>query len=284
MIKQEWVEWARQNERVIRDFGHIVFPNDGAVFVLDKSAKRLVTIAATREYLKGGTNKINREVWKAIGYQVVCAPDVSNDVAEAVRRVKSLGGMALIHDKIVIQPTLDEFKPTPVEEIMHEASGGRQPINPITVRGVPNPIFPGIALTIGRIWLSTNALGEGQHRFDPRAAGSMEKAMQFVVYFNDDEPVVMAFAHAEEDGFVRGVKSLRTGLATSFAVAGQTVRGSGQRRDIVFMRVRDLIMVTVYEGESTGPEMCPVLLDYRKFDDGLDHLFVRGELATPESN
>lgn len=73
----------------------------------------------------------------------------------------------------------------------------RQPINPITVRGHrPADEKSQWCLTIGRLWLGSNVLAEGQHRFDPKSRReNWEKTMQFIVW----EPDPQYFMLGDED-------------------------------------------------------------------------------------
>jgi hypothetical protein len=291
-MNPEWTRWAKNTIRLIRDGGFMVYPLDGkgVAYKVDKTNHKLITLAEHPEYNDSDTARTNVAVFEAIGYEVVRDEPVSYDLAEVCRRIHAESETSLITGDVIIGLSkLFKVEKTVVEDMIHKATtGNKEPINPITIRGTNGVGDQPRALAIGRIWLSSTDVGEGQHKFDPQKPGhEMDKTMQFISF---DEPNVHVhcFMVGDENDFIKGIRELRQEGQRAFKMTGTPKRGDAEQRDLIFSKAKRgddwVLIVNFYNKTVDGPVASTVMLDYAKFNKGLDHLFTRGELVFPENN
>lgn len=290
-MNPEWTRWAKNTIRLLRDGGYMVYPLDGqgVAYKVDKTNHKLITLAEHPNYHNSEVARTNIAVFDAIGYEVVRVEPVSYDLAEVCRRIHEQSGNVLITSDVIIGLSkLFRVQPTVVEEMMHKASGNKEPINPITIRGTNGVGDQPRSLAIGRLWLQSDSVGEGQHKFDPKKPGvNMEKTMQFVSF--DEQPMnILCFMVGDENDFTKGIRELRREGQRAFKITGTPKRGDAEARDVIFSKAKRgdkwVLVVNFYDKQTDGAVASTVMLDYNKFNTGLDHLFVKGELIFPEDN
>lgn len=85
-----------------------------------------------------------------------------------------------------------------------------EPINPVTVRGYNGEGNGPRAVALGRLWIGSNSLGDGTHKFDSKnLLGDLDKVMQFIIFEEITKLDVMVFMVGDENDFVKGMKELR---------------------------------------------------------------------------
>jgi hypothetical protein len=282
MIQKEWIDWARKQIAHLKDGGHLVYPLDGkgVVFRVDKIHHTLITLCEHPEYHMSKTDVINREVFKAIGYSTVRDDKTPTNLADAIAKIQAQGGLTVCYGENVIEGLVKIFNTSKsiVEKMLHEAGGNKEPINPVSFRGVFDSKH--LSLLIGRLWIGDNSLTEGQHKFDPTHPGeTIQKTMQVAFYEKNNN--ILGFIMIDENEFVPRIKEVRTGLSKYFSIRGQT-RPEPLPCEITFSTDgHNQIMVAMFKD---GAMVSSIVINYDHFTRGLDHLFVRGELIVPENN
>ena len=287
MLNPAWIEWAKNQVVLLKDGGCLVYPLDGkgVVYRLDKTNHQLVTLCEHPDYHGSEVDTINREVFKVIGYSTIRSPNTPTNLKDTIAKIQSEGGLGLIDSKVIVGLSqIFSTKPQVIERMLHEATGNKTPINPVTIRGYHSHIdLTPRSLAIGRLWLTSDTIGEGQHRFDStKPTENMDRTMQFVIF--EGTTNILAFMIADENDFIPLIKAFRNKVPQHFTLTGTATRAVAEKRDIVFSRLGENLLVNIHLTDKNSPILSTVFLDYAKFDRGLDHLFVKGELTVPENN
>lgn len=155
----------------------------------------------------------------------------------------------------------------------------KTPINPITLRGKHNGGPSN--LSIGRLWLGSNKLSDGSHRFDPKnPQPQWNKPIIFALWSQDASDAKSACC--TEDDFISMVKRLSAQEINAVVIWGrETIVGvfdekDSNNRGLLFDRTVDSLVITMYDGNKVA--LGSTTLSFATFLDGLSHLFPKGEL------
>jgi len=161
----------------------------------------------------------------------------------------------------------------------------KMPINPVTIRGcIPKTKdFPQFAeetnpsnLSIGRLWIGTDKVDDGSHRFNPsQPQQQWKKPVIFVLWgVNMEEAKTMV---SSDEHFIALVKKIQTKDDISITLWGnETVSEDSKVCALVFNRTnKDL---TVLQIDEDGAVFGGAFFSFDKFIEGLGHLFPKGEL------
>jgi hypothetical protein len=164
-----------------------------------------------------------------------------------------------------------------------------EPINPVTIRGYNGEGNDQRAVALGRLWIGSNTLADGPHKFDSKnMVGDLDKVMQFIIFEEITKLDVLTFMVGDENDFVKGMKELRQPGQRHFAMSGNPARGDVEKREMTFTKIQRQgdwwIVVEGFKGERSTAESVKMMTPWKKFDKGMDHLFPKGELLTPENN
>lgn len=150
-------------------------------------------------------------------------------------------------------------------------------INPITLRPEDNSAN----LSIGRLWIGSNKLTDGSHRFDPKnPQPNWNKPVTFAFWKEGAEDAKSAVC--PEDDFISLVKRLESQETSTVMIWGrETIVGvfdekESNSRGLLFDRTVDTLNVTLYDANKAV--VSATTLPFAKFLDGLGHLFPKGEL------
>jgi hypothetical protein len=291
-----WTTWAKNAIRVLKDGANLIYPlgGKGVVFRVDKVKHELVTLCEHPEYYNSPVDRMNRSVFDAIGYTVIRHANTPTNIESTIKALLTRDGMKLIDaDLIEGLGKIFSMKPSAIEKMLHQASGGKQPINPITYRGEDGLGNPR-CLAMGRLWLSFQGASDGQHKFGSGIVGGhvtlndVDKVMQFLIFEGMETPKIFGFMVANEENFVSGIKAILTGQKTHFILSGTITRQVLTTREITFTKMkqgdRDVLLANMYDSTVDGKVLSTVQVDYQHFDKGLEHLFVKGELISTEAN
>lgn len=162
-------------------------------------------------------------------------------------------------------------------------------INPVTIRGYNGDGNGPRAMALGRLWIGSNTLGDGTHKFDAKTLkGDLDKVMQFIIFEEITKLDVLSFMVGDEDDFVKGMKELRNPGQRAFIMSGTPTRGEDAKREISFTKTLQndhwWLVATAFESDRNSAGKAVARFDWKKFDKGMDHLFPKGELFTPENN
>lgn len=269
-IQQEWIEWAKNQVRMLKDGAHLIFPC-GAVFQINKNKKTLTTICETPEFNDSITQELNIKVFGMIGYKVIRANDTPTSVDAFIHKfeeITSKGGDAMIQDMVTGVASVFNITPDDVmDKLKRNASGNVEPINPVTFQGQPN-------LSIGRLWIESNEIQAGQHVFVPlQKRENMDRTMQFV-FWDKPEDVLGYMLISDERKFIEGIWGLDRG---GFTLAGIHSKADPTPAHISFSRAEGQLVVTL-DGAITAK------FNWDHFYRGLKHLFPKGELINALAN
>lgn len=284
-INPSWITWAKNYIGLLKDGGYAIYPRDGAIFQVSHTGKTLELIGCRPDWFTCGVEAINTEVFKAIGYRYV--KHASTPTTPEAILDKVLGNLQRYASDItsLLHGIENIFSVRSVEEVIAKM-GKKLPVNPVTIRGrnVLNT-EPG-NLTVGRLWIGTDSVPDGSHRFDSKAKRvQWDKPITLILWSKEDllASVVSAKSHlvVDEEEFIRAIKRLRTEPDIVLKVWGKLTRLGNETASIVFRRstAHDNMLVTVYTGEDNKTQAANVTLDFDKFIEGLGYLFPNGELS-----
>lgn len=143
-----------------------------------------------------------------------------------------------------------------------------QPINPVTFTGAFNNV------SVGRLWLGTDRIQDGQHHHAKTPGGTWEKAMTLVFWTNPEMPVGVIYIDDEEE-FIKAIKVARTGKAV--AIKGVTQRNESDVRTLELkVAPKQRVALRLLDGDNKSMALSSIEIEH--FDRGLCHLFPKGEL------
>jgi len=270
-IQPEWIDWAKQQIRILKDGGYMAFPC-GAVFQIHKKSKTVQTLCEAPSYFGSDTQKINVEVFGIIGYKVVRnnPPTDFDTFINQMDKIFKSGGTFLTQDLVSGVAGVFEVKPEDVmTKMKKQINGNVEPVNPITLRGSNN-------LSIGRLWLESNEISSGQHVFAPgKKRENQEKTMQFVFWVQPEKPLTYMII-SDENVFIEGIWKLQNNPQGSFGISGVRAKGNSTPCSISFVRAYDKLTIALDDVSET--------YDWDHVYRGLKHLFPKAELINPLSN
>lgn len=284
IIQNSWVEWAQSQINLLKDGGYIIFPGDGAIFQINKTEQTLNLVCCRPSWIGSDTENTNRQVFAKAKYRYVRADDVPTTLEGMIQKMFSnyqkyaSDNQALIHGLGVIFGLKKDNGPNDDEVLSaFKKLGKKLPINPVTIRGDGN-------LTIGRLWIGTDAVPDSAVRFNPKEKRGQrwEKPVTLVIWEQESELNRATGMVVDEEDFIPAIKLLRNDDAHLLRLWGRTHLHSDNRLLYIFKRKQDYLFVTLYKGEQQpGPEnkISSVKLNFDKFIDGLGHLFPNGELV-----
>lgn len=285
-IERSWIEWAKAYITPLKDGGYAIYPRDGAIFQVNKTARTLELIGCRPDWLNSEVEGINRQVFHQIGFQYVKSTDVPTTPEAIIDKVfanlqKYAGDIPVLLEGITVIFTVKD-----VHELIRKL-GKKLPINPVTIRG-RNVLDtqPG-NLTVGRLWIGVDTVSDSAHRFNPevKRAARWEKPITLILWKdeNDMKGVVGDKSHlvVEEEEFIPAIKRLKVEQDIVLKVWGKLTRLGDETASVVFRRStqHSNMLVTIYTGEDNKTEAANVTLDFDKFIEGLGHLFPNGELS-----
>ena len=285
-IEQSWIDWAKNYILLLKDGGYAIYPRDGAIFQVNKTARTLELVGCRPDWLNSEVERINRQVFQAIGLQYVKPANVPTTPESLIDKVfanlqKYAGDIPALLEGITVIFTVKD-----VHELIGRL-GKKLPVNPVTIRGrnVLNT-EPG-NLTVGRLWIGVDTVSDSAHRFNPevKRVARWEKPITLILWSdaNDMQGVVADKSHlvVEEEEFIPAIKRLRAEPNIVLKVWGKLTRLGDEVASVVFRRStqHDNMLVTIYTGEDNKTEAANVTLHFDKFVEGLSHLFPNGELS-----
>jgi len=146
-------------------------------------------------------------------------------------------------------------------------------INPITIRGHMLDSNESSNLSIGRLWIGTDVLSDGNHQFNPsEPQQAWNKYVTFVLWNKEAKTLV-----SSDDVFIAAVNRLVSKETIAITVWGkETSSDSSESRGILFDRTLQELKVTLINDEKSV--LNGSILNFNKFLDGLGHLYPRGEI------
>lgn len=296
-LDPRWISWAKQQVRIIRDGGYMIFPSDGAVFQINKGTNTLDLVCCQKSWLGSDTEATNRKVFREINYTYVVPENVPTTPEATIEKLTSniqkyaADMSVLLHAIGVVFRLKDEHEANDDKLLdLMGKMGKKMPINPVTIRGrnVLNT-EPG-NMSIGRLWIGVDHVPDAAFRFDPsvKRGPRWDKPVTIVLWSKEHEITTVATQKqhivVEEEDFISAVKRLKENPRLQLKVWGKLTRLGDERASIVFRRGHPTpplygdMLVTVYAGEENQTETANVTLEFDKFIDGLGHLFPNGEL------
>jgi len=244
-IKPEWIEWAKQQVKMLKDGAFMVFPEVGAVFQIDKNKKTLTAICEKSSFNGSVTQKINNQVFSLIGYKVIRPTNTSTNVDAFIDKLEKVSrpcGLAGI------------FK--------------TNPLNPITLKGNPS-------LSIGRLWIQSKEIEFGQHVFAPlQKREKMDRTMTFVFWKNNvPEKPLDHMLISDERKFLEGIWMLD---GAGFTLNGIRSKAEPVPSQIYFSKNEGKLIVVMNNITAK--------YDWDHVYRGLNHLFANGELINHLAN
>lgn len=271
-IQQEWVEWAKDQIRMLKDGAHLIIPN-GVIFKLDKTKKTLTTLCEHSSWNGSTTQKINRQTFAVIGWTVVRDESkISKDFDVFLRKIMNKGGSAMVQDlDLGVAAVVELPRPNPMNDLKKQMNDYADPVNPITLRGTPN-------LSIGRLWLQSNEISGGQHAFSSMKnvkRTNQEKTMQFVFWKDAANPLGYMII-SDETKFIEGIWFIKERNGAGVTLDGVHSKKEAVASQISFSRSGDKVIAKMGDIQSE--------FDWEHFYKGLKHLFPNGELINPLAN
>jgi hypothetical protein len=268
-IQPEWIDWAKNQVRMLKDGAHLIFPY-GAVFQINKKNKTLTTLCETPEFTDSVTQKLNVQVFGVIGYKVIRAADTPTNIDAFIGKfeeIASKGGTAMVQDMILGVAAVFKISPEDVmDKLKRQSNGNSEPINPITFKGNPS-------LSIGRLWIQSNEIESGQHVFAPmQKRENMDRTMQFV-FWNEPQKPLAYMLIADERKFIEGLWMLDS---IGFTLGGIRSKADPTPSQIYFKRDNENLVVVM--------DNITAKFDWDHVYRGLKHLFPKGELINPLAN
>ena len=286
-----WIAWAEQQVRIIKDGGHLIFPSDGVILQINKGTKTLDLIACRPTWIGCETEATNRRVFSNIGYQYVRPDDVPTTLDAIIDKIfanlqKYAADMpTLLHAIGVVFGLKSENESSDDELLGIIASKGKKlPINPVTIRGDGN-------FTVGRLWIGNDSVPDTSHRFNPavQRGPKWDKPITILLWkegqsLSVEDPNRPAMIVDEAD-FIDFIKNIKDSLSSYVKLWGQADRvNEEQKMFALFDKVEegDRLTVKLYKTNADYSENTLVgeaVLVFAKFIDGLEHLFPNGELS-----
>jgi hypothetical protein len=293
-LDPNWISWANNTVRMLKDGGYMIFPRDGAIFQVNKTSKTLELICCVPEWLGSDIENINRLVFNKIEYHYVKPESVPTTPEGMIDKIfghlqKYASDIPmLLHGIGVIFGFKRENEAQDDKVIaLIKKQGKSLPINPVTIRGrnVLNT-EPG-NLTVGRLWIGVDTISDSAHRFDPKVkrVARWEKPITLILWKNEHDMKGVAGDKShlvvEEEEFIPAIKRLKSESNIVLKVWGKLTRLGDETASVVFRRSTQHgnMLVTIYTGEDNKTEAANVTLDFDKFVEGLGHLFPNGELS-----
>lgn len=275
-IQQEWVEWAKDQIRLLKDGAHLIIPNS-VIFKLDKTKKTLTTLCEGSKWHGSDTQKINSQTFAVIGWTVIRDESkVTNDFDNQLKKVLRKGGSAMVQDlEKGLAAVVELPRPNPMDDVKKQMNNYAEPVNPITLRGMNAP-----NLSIGRLWLQSNEIGGGQHAFSSMMKNggkrvNQEKTMQFVFWKDAANPLCHMII-SDETKFLEGIWLIKERNGTSVNLDGVHSKKEAVASQISFSRSADKVIANMGDIKSE--------FDWDHFYKGLKHLFPNGELINVIAN
>lgn len=290
-IDPTWVSWAENQVRFLKDGGYVIFPDDGAIFQLNKTSRTLTLVCCVPSWIGSDTEGINRQVFAKIQYryerpaEVPTSPDaiidkIFNNLQKYASDIPTLlHGIGVIYK---LKRENDSQNDKVLELIAKK--GKKLPINPVTIRGEGN-------FTVGRLWIGVDSVPDTAHRFNPavQRGPRWDKPVTILLWkegqsLNVDDPNRPAMIVDEPD-FIQFVNSLNDSLDAYVKLWGQADRVNEHQKMFALFDKREegsRLEVRLYKTNDDYTEQTLVgeaVLDSNKFFDGLGHLFPNGELS-----
>lgn len=285
-IDPKWVEWARQQARLLRNGGYIVFPSDGAIFQINKDDQTLTLVCSRPSFIGSDTEDTNSKVFAKVGYRYVRPDDVPTDPEVMLKRI-----LAHLQKYASDIPTLVEgigviFKLSPqrLNELMSGA--GKLPaLNPVTIRGAASPEFPTGPknLSVGRLWIGSDTIPDAPHRFnmEKKRGPQWDKPVTLILWRDESNMADAKGMIVDEEDFIPAVKRLKRQEDIVLKIWGKPHRRSEEKWSVVFRRSphNKTMLVSFYTGAEQA-HAGSAALDFGKFTEGLGYLFPNGEIET----
>jgi hypothetical protein len=290
-IDPAWVSWAENQVRFLKDGGYVIFPDDGAIFQLNKNSQTITLVCCVPSWIGSDTETINRQVFAKIQYryerpaEVPTSPDaiidkIFNNLQKYASDIPTLlHGIGVIYR---LKRENDSQNDKVLELITRK--GKKLPINPVTIRGEGN-------FTVGRLWIGVDSVPDTAHRFNPavQRGPRWDKPVTILLWkegqsLNVDDPNRPAMIVDEPD-FIQFVNSLNDSLSAYVKLWGQADRVNEHQKMFALFDKREegsRLEVRLYKSSDDYTEQTLVgeaVLDSNKFFDGLGHLFPNGELS-----
>jgi len=288
-IQLDWIDWAKQQVSIIRNGGYLIYPDDGAIFQLNKDKRTLELVACVPSWPNSEVESINKRVFDKIDYQCVRPKEVPTTPEAIIGKIfanltkYAADFSTLLHGIGVIFGKSSRS----IDEII-ESMGKKIPINPVTIRGDGN-------CTVSRLWIGKDSVPDASHRFNPAEpkGPKWEKPITILLWNEGQTPSVedpnLSAMIVDEEDFIDFVKNIKNSLSAYVRLWGQANRfDEDQKMFALFDKVEegDRLTVELYKtdviADSDSREKTLVgkaVLIFSKFYDGLGHLFPNGELS-----
>lgn len=307
-IDPKWILWAKNNVKVMKDGGCIVFPSDGAIFQINKRNKTLNLICCIPDWIGSKTELTNKNVFSEINYRYVRPNDVPMNPVEIVDKIfnnlqeyelpngeistliQGIGVIFGLENKKLMElvgversevMARHDANCAPAHQLSDESIGvvkaRKTPINPVTFRGTGN-------LTVGRLWIQIDNVPDTSHRFDPskKRGPNWDKPVTLVIWQEGKEDDISnnkSHMIVDESEFIEVVLSLS--MSDSVKLWGQVNRqNDNQKMFALFNKLdSDKLKVSLYKTNDDLTEEVLVgeaELGLPNFFEGLEHLFPDG--------
>ena len=129
---KKWLDWARNQIQNTNNGGYIAFPEDGAVFQVNKDEHFLTLICCLPTWTGSEVETINKEVFARIGYEYIIPKDLPTDPESAFKNImnnyqKYAANMLAL---ITCVETIFKVDSNPILKKL----GKKVAINPVTIK------------------------------------------------------------------------------------------------------------------------------------------------------